>query len=95
LEVVPIESLSPFLSLFCCSHYDRAAVRRVPAAVPAASDSGHLRHSLPQVRISMNFPSSSPSVLHLVRALGRPTAGDQNARSPPCVSCANQDGGRI
>jgi hypothetical protein len=83
LEVVPIESLSPFLSLFCCSHYDRAAVRRVPAAVPAASDSGHLRHSLPQVRISMNFPSSSPSVLHLVRALGRPHRRRPERQEPP------------
>jgi hypothetical protein len=33
LEVVPIESLSPFLSLFCCRHHDRAAVHRVTAAV--------------------------------------------------------------
>jgi hypothetical protein len=68
LEVVPIESLSPFLSLFCYSHHDRGAVRRVPAAIPAASDCGHLLHSLPQVRISTNSPSSSPSVLHLVRS---------------------------
>jgi hypothetical protein len=40
----------------CCCH---------PSAV-AAPDSGHLRYSLPQVRISTNSPSSSPSVLRLV-----------------------------
>jgi hypothetical protein len=64
LEVVPIESLSPFLSLFGCSHYDRAAVRR-PCRLrfrpsPPLPASGEDLHEFPFI-FSLSFaPRPSP-----------------------------------
>jgi hypothetical protein len=80
LEVVPIESISPHLSLFCCSHHDRAAVHR-PCRLrfrpsPPLPAAGEDLHEFPFI-FSLSFaprPSPSPPPPSATRTPGAPRA---------------------